>query len=63
VNGKSWRHPWQVVRMYYNGALIVCCSHRWQTSAIWCAIARERFDSKTAVTLDYDVRRTPEEAQ
>jgi hypothetical protein len=63
---KRWRHPWQVVRLFRNGALIVCCSHRWELTAGWCADWRDRkylFAGRdTDMDPYHDERRTPEGA-
>ncbi len=57
---KRWQHPFQVVRMFRNGALIVCCSHRWEVTAGWCSDLRDALSGDWPDGTYHDVRATPE---
>lgn len=50
---------WQVVRLH-QGAVTVCCTHRYEVIAGWCADWHNRQDPLAHV--EYDIRRAPEEA-
>jgi hypothetical protein len=61
VKDRRWKHPWQVVRFFPNGAAIVCCSHRWEVTAGWCADWRDFLDLlvRPRSGAYYDERRNP----
>jgi hypothetical protein len=56
-----WRHRWQVVRLFHNGAVIVNCSHRWEWTAYGHASLRQLLNRDTRLSV-YDLRRTPDRA-
>lgn len=56
---RRWRHPWQVVRLLVNGAVVVNCSHRWELTAYWHASLRQICSRNTRGSA-FDLRRTPE---
>lgn len=56
---KAWRHPWQVVRLFRNGSVIVVSGHRFEVTAYWHASVRHVF-RRNPREMAYDVRRTPE---
>jgi hypothetical protein len=60
---RRWKHPWQVVRLFHNGALIVMCSHRWELTAGWCSDLRDaRLLFKAGARRCYhDERATPKD--
>lgn len=53
-----WKYPWQVVRLFRNGSIIVTCSHRWEATADACRLLRDRVDRNSRVVC-HDTRRTP----
>jgi hypothetical protein len=55
---RNWRHPWQVVREFDNGVVMVVSSHRTKLIALLCAYARNVFDRRPDRACD--VRLTPE---
>jgi len=56
-HSSAWRHRWQVVRLFSNGALIATCSHRWEWVAEWCSLLRRDRPGR----YFHDYRRTPRE--
>jgi hypothetical protein len=58
---KSWRYPWQVVRLS-DGAVSVMCSHRSKFKADLCAFLRRHLDW-VPEGATFEARRTPERAR
>jgi hypothetical protein len=58
VADRKWGCPWQVVRLFHNGAVVVNCSHRWEITAYWQASLRHTFNPDTRKST-FDVRINP----
>lgn len=58
---KSWRYPWQVVRLL-DGSDSVMCSHRSELKAGLCAFLRQRL-GWVPEGASFEARRTPERAR
>lgn len=58
---KAWQRPWQVIRLFRNGAVTVNCSHRFESFAYWHASLRHLFNRDPRI-LGFVVRSTPEVA-
>lgn len=60
MTDRRWRYPWQVVRLFHNGALIVVSSHRWACTAMVAAQIRDAVAWRSwPPRAHHDVRRTP----
>ena len=61
MRDRRWRRPWQVVRFFPNGAVIVRCSHQRAVTAGWCstwrAVLRPWWSRRPGAY--HDVRRNP----
>lgn len=58
MTDRRWRHPWQVVR-FGHGVTVVCCSHRWEVTAGWCADRRDFWNVFRPSGGWFDERRNP----
>lgn len=56
---RRWRHRFQVIAHFRNGALLVCCSHRWLTTA-WLCESRRVATNRNRLIWAFENRETPQ---
>lgn len=60
---RPWTHPWQVIRVFPDGATVAVCSHRTERRASICAgwqDARAMIGTMFEPRWHADIRRTPQ---